>query len=293
MDPFATRTHSVETLDAKAQVCLLGDWELREFAAATAEITAAHDWLHMADLEAACEILDDCQQSPELIFLAQPQPGLYRQAEIDRLQRLLPLTRLVVVAGSWCEGELRTGTPPDGVIRLYWYEFASWWRAAVGRRDAGICPLWSLPLDHPQAGRWSSVRVLISQITPKLSVLIDATDYAAYETLSAALGEFAITSSCSWNGQRDLTLKRPTVNAGIWDGGQLGEREAVQLTQFCNKIDGPVVALLDFPRVEHLEQTRAAGAVAVFAKPYVVEELVQTFEQSVKKENCFALLDRK
>ena len=259
---------------AKTQVLTVGDWKLREFVAATGDIVDARGWLSVTGIDQACQHLQNCQQPPELIFLAQPQPGLFCQEEIDRLQQLVPLTRLVVVAGSWCEGELRTGSPPSGVIRLYWYELAPWWHAAIRRRDAGQCPPWSLPLDHLQAGRWSFANDLSSDGS-LLSVRIDAADYAVYETLSSALGEYNISSS--WQG-RDESVAIPTddvsVIAGIWDGGQLNARELVRLAQFCRQADGPVIALLDFPRIGHLQQAEAAGAIAVFAKPYIVEELI-------------------
>ena len=257
----------------KVQVLAVGDWNQCEFAAAKVDIPNFRDWPSVADLNAACELLCNCQQPPELIFLAQPVPGIFRQEEIDRLQQLVPLTRLIIVAGSWCEGELRTGTPPGGVIRLYWYELATWWQAAIRQYDTGLCPLWSLPLDHPQAGRCSSANQLsndLSNSSSPLSVQIDAADYAVYETLADALGEHHIQSF--WQG-RDENVNSPAT-AGIWDGGQLNDRELTRLKHFCHQTAGPVIGLLDFPRIEHLQQAKSAGAAAVFAKPYIVEELV-------------------
>ncbi len=267
-------SHDASTAGARTQVLAVGDWQQSEFASAKADIPDALDWSLTANIHEACDLLRNCQQPPELIFLAHPLPGLFCQADIDRLQSLVSLTRLVLVAGTWCEGELRTGTLPSGVIRLYWYELAPWWQANVRRRAAGLSPLWSLPLDHAQAGRWSSDKGLppIQSLRSNAirSVLIHTIDYAVYETLSAALEARGIESS--WNGQAASgTL---SVTAGIWDGGQLSNPELAHLTRFCQQISGPVLALLDFPRVEHFQQAEAAGAAAVFAKPYVVEELI-------------------
>ena len=275
----AEDSYDSTSVGAKMQVLTVGDWKLREFVAATGDITDARGWSSVTDIDQACQLLQNCQQPPELIFLAQPQPGLFCQEEIDRLQQLVPLTRLVIVAGSWCEGELRTGSPPSGVLRLYWYELAPWWHAAIRRRDAGQCPPWSLPLDHLQAGRWSFANDLSSDGS-LLSVRIDAADYAVYETLSSALGEYNISSS--WQG-RNESVASPTqvasaiaapATVGIWDGGQLNACELDRLEQFCRQTNGSVIVLLDFPRIEHLQQAEAAGAAAVFAKPYIVEEVV-------------------
>ena len=291
MNPIATDSPDGAQVGAKTQVLAVGDWQGREFVAATSGLSVARDWSHASSINEACDLLRNCQQPPELIFLAQPLPGIYCQGDIDRLQQVVPLTRLVVVVGSWCEGELRTGSPPSGVIRLYWYEFSSWWQAAIRRRDADLCPPWSLPLDHVQAGRWSPVNDVAplkapSKNTALLSVTIDAADFTVYETLSAALSNFGILSH--WQGRDEnatpaastAPATTPTTTAGIWDGGQLGARELKHLTKFCRQTNGPVIALLDFPRLEHFKQARAAGAAAVFAKPYIVKELVAALEQN-------------
>jgi hypothetical protein len=244
----------------------IGDWQSAEFAAALPAGVAP--WPTVANFSDAHDFLAQCPQPPELIFLAQPLPGSCRQDELQKLQTRSPLARLVVVSGSWCEGELRTGVPATGVIRLYWYELAPWLEAAMRRREAGLCPLWSLPLDHPQAGRWQSDDW--SPATPTIAVRIDTFDHAVYQTLAAALEAYGLQASWSQSHQADAAQTR----AGIWEGGQLSPAERARLRTFCQSVEGPVVALLDFPRVEHLQQVRAAGATALLAKPYVLEELV-------------------
>jgi len=275
---IAENTAHLHSTMAATQVLAIGPWQQAEFAAATAQIPLAEPWQTASDIDLACHILANCDLSPELILLAQPLPNTYLQAKIDHLQRLAPLARLVIVAGTWCEGEVRTGSPPAGVLRLYWYDLAGWWQAALRRLDTGLCPLWSLPFDHPFAGRYSTENPLLTPTVTEptgtettateTTVLVAATDYAVYETLAAALQPRAVV----FRWQAAETPEKAA--AGIWDGGQLSNRELASLTHFCRQVTGPVIALLDFPRVEHLQQTRAAGATAVFAKPYIVEELI-------------------
>lgn len=253
---------------SRPHVLAVGRWDQREFAEAIAKIPAAQEWSAFSTLDQACDQLVDCDRPPEVILLAQPLPGQYCDADIDHLQQLVPLTRIVIVAGTWCEGELRTGTPPAGTIRLYWYELAPWWQAALRRRDANRCPLWSLPLDHLQSGRCSMEFDEPLASSAGLSVLIDTADFAAFESLSAALGIFEMTC------YRAQAVHAASSTAGIWDGGQLSKQELQRLENFCQRIPGPNIALLDFPRVEHIQLAKAAGATAVFAKPYIVEELV-------------------
>lgn len=56
-----------------------------------------------------------------VVFLS-PRPESLERATIERWQQWLPLARLVVVLGSWCEGETRTGRPWPGVSRIYWHQ---------------------------------------------------------------------------------------------------------------------------------------------------------------------------
>jgi hypothetical protein len=242
----------------------IGPWHMPEFATALADLEQGQAIQELASVEAACELLTSAEVAPELILLAQPLPGAVRQQQVDRLQRLAPLARIVIVAGTWCEGELRTGNLPAGVLRLYWYELVSWWQAAQRRWSVGICPAWSAPLDHPQAGRYA-IDATIDELVIPSPVAIDAEDYATFKCLSDALGVSTI-----WALRDDPRQ----AAAGIWDGGQFSDGELQRLSRFCQQVEGPVVALLDFPRVEHVAAVRAAGAVAVLAKPYVVEEVL-------------------
>ncbi len=257
--------------NARVDVLAVGPWHEREFAPALASVREAANWKEAATLDEAIDQLTDSQLPPDLIVLAQPLPGSIRQTQIDRLQQLAPLTRVVVVAGSWCEGELRTGRPLAGVIRLYWYEFAPWWRAALAKLDEGGCPPWSAPLDGARAGRGMG-GANFSAIGTSSLVALAADDRAIFETLARALETRGIESI--WHRSGEMPLE---VTAGIWDGGQLGERELKRLTDFCRLVrarEGEVVALLDFPRVEHVELTQTAGACAVFGKPYLVDEVL-------------------
>ena len=258
----ASTTLPHSSVSRTCDVLLVGPWHEQEFALAIAD-WSGHPLLPTAD--EAEQYLAEIDLAPELICIACPQPGTVDQRQVDQLQSLAPLARIVVVAGTWCEGELRTGNPPGGVIRLYWYEFAPWWRSAQRKLADGVCPTWSLPLDHMQAGRLSADGEPPSLTT---TVAIDAPDPAVFETLAESVrlaGGTAIRTGRS---------QAPAADAGIWDGGQLSERELVRLHEFCSAIAGAVVVLLDFPRSEHVSLARRSGATTVLGKPYVVEELI-------------------
>jgi hypothetical protein len=218
---------------------------------------------------------------PELVLLAQPRPGCDEQAEIEVLREVAPLTRVVVLAGSWCEGELRTGRPLLGVIRLYWYEFPAWWRACLACLARRESPPWTEPLDDVRAGQASRQVPAMARAAGKPDingalVAIDATDFAVFQSLAASL--VAEGWQCAWHPRHRPSLidTADSLAAGLWDGSQLHAAEAESLGAFCARLkqyEAPVVALLDFPRVDHIEMASTNGAAAVLGKPYSVAHL--------------------
>ena len=273
MPPVAkdSRPRSLDVLAA-------GPWDDRELAAIRHAVDPSIDWPTLPSLAAACDRIEATDDPPELILLAQPRPGAVNSHDVERLRSLAPLTRLIVVAGSWCEGELRSGQPLPGVIRLYWHELPAWWRVALARRTAGECPPWSGPLDDLRAGQLiregEAPAEPFATTEPRGQVVIDALDYHAFDALAAALATDGWQAT--WQPRRCTVVwssdgSAGAIAVGIWDGGQLNDGELAALTQFCSRCAenlAPVLVLLDYPRHEHLEMIRNAGAATLLGKPY-------------------------
>ncbi len=250
----------------------VGDWDAGEFAALRRQLDPAGEMAVATELDEATASVALGPVIPEAVLLAQPRPGCICQMAIDRLLAVAPLVRVIVVAGTWCEGELRTGKPLVGAIRLYWHELPAWWERSAARQREGLAPLWSGPggEDVGRDGEFVDT-----------TVAVDAIDYAVFETISAALAPYGAT--CVWTPRGRGSMSGAT--AGIWDGGQLDEEEREALAAFCRRLgDGPgaVVALVDYPRAEHDAIARAAGAGGVLGKPYSVAGLVHVLRGVVR-----------
>ena len=313
LSPIALDEPPAETASALV-AWSVGPWQCGEFAVLQTVLGALAEWPHVATLADAIELLDGHAAPPEVLLLAQPRPGFYSAVDAAAVARVAPLTRLVVVAGTWCEGELRTGHPLPGTTRLYWYHFEAWWRRGFAARAAGACPPWADPLadsrqSSPGFGQTASsigahgvdsVEARLANGAPLAPpadscVAVDTGDYESFESLRIALRPFGWR--CVWqprhrpevwdSARATGGLAHPEPVAGIWDGGQLSPLELQQLAQFAERLSGrraPVIALLDFPRAEHVAATAAAGATAVIGKPYLVDgvagELAQAVAQS-------------
>jgi hypothetical protein len=236
-------------------VCFVGEVEHPDFAAAASLVHAS---------------ADVGTESPELIVVAQSRPGAVSEREFRRLRRNAPLAGLLSLLGSWCEGETRTGQPPAGVERLYWYEFPSWWRQQLGLWSTGCCPDWARPGDELRGTRSAGQAALSGRVA------IQSAHWDTVAAIADVLSKAGAESVWIRPGQ-EADLSGTTF--GIWEGGQLDDGETGRLSAFCAQLaanNAPVIALLDFPRRDRCEAARHAGAAAVLGKPWRNIDLIDS-----------------
>lgn len=188
------------------------------------------------------------------VLLTQERPGQLARALPDQLRAAAPNVRLLSVAGSWCEGELRTGAPHEGVERIYWYDLPGWLESNLTDRE--------------------------STATRRHVVCVDAvqreTAAAIIDTLAAA-GHAAV-----WAPRHTAQPLSAGYTAGVWVGAQLDGRSAAMLADFCRTMRqtaAPVIALLDFPRHDELALAERVGASALLGKPWSADDLLRTLER--------------
>jgi hypothetical protein len=243
--------------DQFGTVLAIGPWDRGEFAL----VSTAGDWQLCDCCDDAARLLTNTELVPEYILIAQPLPGNFSQEDIEALRQAAPLAQIVIIAGSWCEGELRTGQPPEGVLRMYWHEFANWWPTRENIT-------WPSCLDSPFAARGSKLNIQ----SKKFSVTIHSPTLASFEAIASALTQ----SECLATWVRHADELPSEFAVGIWDGGQLDAPELTELKAFASEVQsrsGKIVVLLDFPRKQHIELLQQLGCHAVLGKPYIIEEL--------------------
>jgi hypothetical protein len=263
---------------AEIAVLLVGDARRGEFREACASLEALVHTTCAADLDQAAVLLDAGLPPPELIVLAQSRPGEFSAAAVDRLRRAAPLARLVALLGSWCEGELRTGRPLPGAIRVYWHQWLPRFQQDLERIRRGWCPIWGLP-----ATAGEDERLLLAKglpLAPRQGlVVIAARQFAMADWLSAA---------CRLAGYATVWLQpsRPVRIAGavalLWDGDDCPHRREAELERLRAEFGPvPILALLDFPRMGDRDEVLAAGAAALLSKPLLVDDLLWSLQEFV------------
>jgi CheY-like chemotaxis protein len=253
------------------QPCLVGAWRREEFALVRREIDSHSAWRQFESLPDAMEEVGE-DVCPEVLLLAQARPNPVLARELEILSRRLPLARVVLVAGPWCEGEYRTGAPPLGVVRILWHELPAWWRVAAGAVGRGQAPPWAAPLDDLRAGAaidGSTVEgaTACDGASPR-PILLASRSLEACEALKSALGPWGWEVDVCRSPAGEVGEAR-SYAAGVWEGGHFGPSESVDFRRFVERLRGaPVIALLHAPRAAEWRTAKAAGAASILAKPF-------------------------
>ncbi len=261
------------------EVLLIGDLLAAEFHAAREALAANGSLTQVPDVPAALAALAAAQCSPAVIVLAQSYPGQVSDADIERLWRAAPLARILSLLGTWCEGEMRTGRPCAGAIRVYWHQWSARWGQERARLKAGQCPTWGLPVTatdeervmHP--GRAASHRqgliVIVSPHPAMAEMLCDACRQMGYATL--------------WEPHFQGRPRFQGAQAVVFDGRDCDLEEAAQLTALAHALPGlPILALMDFPRAQDRQRALRHGATAVLSKPLLLDDLWWELEATLE-----------
>lgn len=253
----------------RISILALGDWGQAEFRDARAHLTASGDVVDAATVDEAVGLLDAGRFAPAVVVVAESHPGEFSVDGLDRVRRSAPLARIVGLLGSWCEGEIRSGRPWPGVIRVYWHQ----WGAQAGRELAGLHGRgsWSLPSTASD-----EERLLIAAphgVEPRNGlVALCVEQLETYDWLSEALARRGYSITWVRSGR---TAGVDGAVAAVFDVPSAGEAWLARLGEVHAALGPsvPIVALVGFPRVEDHRRLRAAGAAAVLSKPVLVDDL--------------------
>lgn len=260
---------------------LIGDFRPPEFRSVAEQLGRIARIETAANCPAAILNLADADHVPDVIVLAQLWPGQHLHGQLDQLHRIAPLTRILAVSGTWCEGESRSGSPWPGMLRTYWHCWLAHWCRDFARLASAQLPAWGLPTTATDAERAMLPRrqvpatggliAIRSQSYDFVDMLCEACQRQGYGTV--------------WLDPRRRAPRIDGPTAILWDGapGTLSDLETVRATY----PHSPILALVDFPRWEDVRQAEAAGAGAVLAKPFLLDDLFLLLDAMIPRSiNC-------
>jgi len=281
-------------------VLLIGNTARPELAEARNVLEGLARVIPAADADAAAALLADEEIAVDVIVVAQAYPGQLSGEALDRLGRLAPLARVVVLLGSWCEGEVRSGRPIPGAIRVYWHQWPARCAQELGRLRRGLCTSWCLPPTAVEEERflaladqpWPRREGLIAVHSPSFDMrdwLCRACRRAGYWTVEADRPIFAVRKSGQPTGpvaQPPSAVPIPRITAAIFDATRCRGQELDDLKRWAAAVEpAPVIVLMSFPRVEDRDRLLAAGAAALLSKPLLLEDLFWQLERAERRLN--------
>jgi hypothetical protein len=306
--PISTPPHSATPLS----ILFLGDATRPEFHESRANLERWGSIADFDDVDSATAALSDDRLSPDLVVLAQAFPGQFSHQVIDRLRRLAPLARLLGLMGSWCEGEMRSGSPWPATVRTYWHQWPARGGRQLRRLAMGQSCSWALPLTATDEERLLA-DAASPPCSPKRVSPMCATAWnkqcrpgtplppplvpcsGALVVVYSHSREMADWLSAACRGRRLATIwQRDPVfahvqgaMAAIFDGTDLCGDECDALRRVADALrPTPVIALLSFPRIDDHNRALSAGASTVLSKPLLVEDLLEALDRSITTKDA-------
>ena len=218
--------------------------------------------------------LRNSASDPHAIVAFQTYKGQFDHVDGSTIQRLVPLTRLYLVYGSWSEGETRTGRPLQGFRRIGWLEFVTYFSSldAADVQPTTVSDGERLFGELRRANRVTSTRIGV---------------YSASFDHGLAIRHGLISlgySTVERMGERCELRDSQGLDAIVWDdtGGCRSKRlDLPTLAEQCPGI--PVIALMNAPRIQDVRRQRDHGVVAILGKPFRLADVVRCLRVACAK----------
>lgn len=257
-------------MDDTPTILLIGDSSGAEFAEAVEQMRATCRVIGFADVADAIACCQRGAPPPILAVIAVSRPGQFSDDAIARLRQRLPLVPLVALLGTWCEGEVRSGAPWSGVVRVYWHQWPQRYAQELARLVAGQSGSWSLP-DTASAEERLLWQVDASPRRSRglVAVVADRRDLAEWLVATCRQAGWATLWNARW-----LWAETHGADAVVWDAGLIDVHMHQVLRQIGDTFGNvPVVAMTDFPRLDDRQRLADAGVAAVLTKPLLAGDL--------------------
>lgn len=260
------------------RILLTGDFQRDEFREPVAETKRASEVVEIACLTSAAQWLRGNLTPVDLTIVAQARPGEFSQAAIDALRCQAPLTPIVALLGSWCEGEVRSGHPWPGVTRVYWHQWRDRFRLEIAKLARGEMSSWNQPVTATAEER------LLSSGNK---------DRQVFRGLAAVMSEHSemadwLAAVCRLCGLTVMVMRSPPtaeiagVDVVLWDAGLPTQASVKALHHAARFVPGArIIVLADFPRVDDVERFWQLGVSSVASKPTTVDDLVRNIGQAL------------
>jgi len=212
-------------------------------------------------------------QSFDLVVIAQSLPNQFTAEAIEKIQIVFPFSPIIALAGSWCEGEMRTGVPWPGVHRVYWHQ----WQ---GRLDAFVDQLQRTGVTDWHWPRTATQGDLVLRRDPPQNVLkskrravgLSATNAIQYEMLNDSIT--SLGWRCGWIETSLDQLDRLDFDPVCIDTGAIDSELSSRIDWIKQQLpQSHLIVVASYPRLDKIHRLLDQGVAQVVSKPYSQDDL--------------------
>ena len=259
-------------------IIVLGDVDRPEFADVLHSVREYPDCRAFVDLLALEAWRQAAPVLPviDLILILQSYTGEHPPSVLNRVRQSYPITPVVSVLGSWCEGELRTGWPLVGTHRIHWNDWTSQGASELHALASGKFSVFGLPPTCKEE------EVLLEQAKRKTRTTlsterrcwiftcrsISRPDFEMGRMLQARMQSFGFTTSVvDWDDQADWGSPPELL---LWEPGLVDEKSlakiAAVLKELREKLPQTTILIqTPSPRIDEIRILCESGADRVMS----------------------------
>lgn len=204
------------------------------------------------------------------------------------VQAALP-SSVVLLLGSWCEGESRSGDPAPGIQRVYWHQ----WQGRIDRFARSLnddsLNQWQLPrtannadqiLTESPSGAVGPEGISRTELSQKWLGVSASTEHS-FDMVRDAVKTYGWEATwieyTTWEAQEIPKFELIFVDANSWSPAC--EKRVQWIREELG--DFPIVLLLNFPRSDELKEVARSGVNAVVSKPFQLADINTAIEKSL------------
>lgn len=214
----------------------------------------------------------DGRESVDLVVIAQGRRGVLADDSIEFIQSTFATTPKVALLGSWCEGEVRSGTPWPGIPRVYWHQWEGRFQQFLHCLEDNEIHPWQSPATSSLADEAIAGPHFGDDEFHGI-VAVSAWTKTQYSMIEDALSAFGARSCwverATWDGEAKDLVKAVIID----DDSLTGDLETRIRWIFSTFGQVPLVLVLGFPRKDEVDSLKAMGVGAVVSKPFKLGDL--------------------
>lgn len=273
-----------------AKILVTGDYWSSEFkdliggSLASTTLVTLDKFLYLAepDLSVTVPSVVGGEETFDLVVIAQSRQGQFDQTLIDAVKSFAGTTPVVMMLGSWCEGELRSDQPAEGVTRVFWHQWRGRFNTFLSHLADNGVTLWHGADTKTDADRISAASAVeIGSAAEKLCIGISAGNVEAYDSLSASIQSWGWKTR--WVERTDTSNLAGAINALCIDANSLDDRLEKRIAWLKERVfDVPLVLSLNFPRKNEVFKLDNLGVSHVVSKPFELNDLRNAILESLQ-----------